>query len=585
MPQATKRIPYGIADYRRMKQDNMYYVDKTRFLPLIEAAPYYLIFIRPRRFGKSLWLSLLDYYYDVNERETFAALFGDTWIGAHPTPERNSYLTLTFNFSAVNPDVRQVQESFENHGKSIMGNFLRRYAAFFDPQELSEIMAFSDTTSRLQELLIRMSMKGLQLYLLIDEYDNFANTILTTAGEGAYRDLTHGAGFFRYFFNLLKSATTGRIGGLGRLFMTGVSPITLEDVTSGFNIGDNLSLEPAFNELLGFTEDEVRAVLSYYQAAEQLPLAMDAALAVMQPWYDGYRFAKAAPTHVFNADMVWHFVKQAGRRGGIPDNLIDTNIRTDYTKLRHLLTVDRQLNGNFSLLREIIVQGATASEVVTSFPVEQLLNHENFASLLFYLGLLTFDGMQDDTPVLRIPNLTVRELLYSYLRDGFADVNVFRLDLWQFGKRMGALAYQGEWRPVFDFLAEAIATQTSVRDYLGGEKIIQGFMLAYLNATNHYLTWSERELGGGFVDIYLEPFLARYPNVAYGYLIELKYIPREKFTAARLAEVVTAAEAQLRKYRADARAVAMATQVMLKCLVLVYNGWELVYREELAAGN
>jgi hypothetical protein len=371
------------------------------------------------------------------------------------------------------------------------------------------------------------------------------------------------------------------MGGLTRLFITGVSPVTLEDVTSGFNIGDNVSLEPQFNELLGFTPEEVRQTLTYYRENGQLSVDMDIALEIMEPWYNGYRFAAGATTSMYNADMVWHFIKQAGRRGGVPENLIDTNIRTDYGKLRHLLTVDRQLNGNFSLLREIIAEGEIVSAVTPSFPVEQLLHHQHFASLLYYLGLLTFDGVRRGLPVLRIPNLTVRELLYGYLRDGFDDTDIFRLNLWQFGQLLSAMAYQGEWQPVFDFLAQAIKEQTSVRDYLAGEKVIQGFVLAYLNVTNYYLTWSERELGGGFVDVYLEPFVARYPDMGYGYLIELKYIPRGQFSDARLVEQVAAAEAQLHRYRVDARVQDLAQRVAFKCLILVYHGWELIYRDEV----
>jgi hypothetical protein len=582
MTYKVKRIPYGIADYRRMQQDNMYYVDKTRFIPLIEAAPYYLIFIRPRRFGKSLWLSLLQHYYDINQRDHFEALFGETYIGAHPTSERHSYLTMMFNFATINPDVQDVEQSFEANGTTVIRDFLERYAVHFTAVERQDILAFNTTADRLRELFAQIAQKDLKLYIFIDEYDNFANTILTTAGESAYRDLTHGAGFFRYFFNLLKGATSGVMGGLTRLFITGVSPITMEDVTSGFNIGDNVSLEPQFNELLGFTSEEVRQTLTYYRENGQLAVDIDTALEIMEPWYNGYRFAAQATTSMYNADIVWHFIKQTGRRGGVPENLIDTNIRTDYRKLRHLLTVDRQLNGNFSLLREIIAEGEVGSEVTPSFPVEQLLRHEHFASLLYYLGLLTFGGVHQGLPVLRIPNLTVRELLYGYLRDGFDDTDIFRLNLWQFGKLLSAMAYQGEWQPVFDCLSQAVAEQTSVRDYLAGEKVIQGFVLAYLNVTNYYLTWSERELGGGFVDLYLEPFLARYPDMGYGYLIELKYIPRGHFSDARLAEHVAAAESQLRRYRADARVQDLAQQVTFKGLVLVYHGWELVYREALA---
>lgn len=578
--QSVKRIPYGIADYRRMKRDNMYYVDKTRFIPLIEAAPYYLFLIRPRRFGKSLWLSVLQHYYDINAQDEFPLLFGDTWIGSHPTPERNSYLVMMFNFAVVNPDVRLVQQSFEQHGLAVLGDFLRRYARFFDDAEQAAIMARPTIADRLQELFFRSNEKGLRIYLLIDEYDNFANTILTTAGATAYRDLTHGGGFFRYFFNLLKGATSGTMSGIARMFITGVSPVTMDDVTSGFNVGRNISLQTDCNELLGFSAEETRRLLTYYQEAGQLRLDVETCLGMMADWYGRYRFAAQATSHLFNSDMVLYFLLEAGASGMLPQQWLDQNVRTDYGKLRHLLTADRRLNGNFGRLREIIESGETAANVAVSFPLERLTSAENFVSLLYYMGLLTFDGVRQGLPVLRIPNLTVRELLYSFLRDGYHDTDIFRLDLERLAELLGQMAYGGEWAPFFDFLAGQIAQQTSVRDYLGGEKVIQGFLLAYLNVTHFFIPWSEREMGGGFADIYLEPFLARYPDIQYGYLLELKYLPRGADKAARLPALVAEAAAQLRQYRADPRVQAIARRVTLKGVVLVYHGWELVYRAE-----
>ncbi len=581
MTESIKRIPYGIGDYHRLKQDNMYYVDKTRFIPHLEAAPYYLIFIRPRRFGKSLLLSMLQEYYDINRADNFGKLFGDTWIGTNPTPERHSYLVMTFNFAMVAPGMRDVEQSFEMNGLTVIRNFLKRYAAYFTEPERREILDLPTTVDSLRELFSHLAIKKHQLYLFIDEYDNFANTILTTAGEAAYRELTHGAGFFRYFFNLLKGATGGTMPGLTRLFVTGVSPLTMDDVTSGFNIGDNLTLEPEFNELLGFNEEEVAAILQYYREAGYLTPHAAASEQLVRSFYGGYRFAQQAETYLYNADMVWHFIKQAGRRGGIPENLIDNNVRTDYNKLRHLLTIDRRLNGNFSYLREIITDGQTTGNIVTSFPAERLTDAENFISLLYYMGLLTFNGLSNSLPVLCIPNLTIRELMYSYLRDGIHDTDVFRINVHTLANKLNNMANRGEWYPLFDFIAKEISHQASVRDYLSGEKVIQGFILAYLNVTNFFLTWSEREMGGGFVDICLEPFLARYPELGYGYLIELKYIPRQKFTEAHLAETITEAKSQLRKYRADSRIVAMAENVTIKCLILVFHGWELVYQDEV----
>ncbi|MCX7681161.1 MAG: AAA family ATPase, partial [Anaerolineae bacterium] len=517
----VKRIPYGIADYRRMKLDNMYYVDKTRFIPLIEAAPYYLFLIRPRRFGKTLWLSLMENYYDIDAKDEFDALFGDTWIGANPTSDRNSYLVMTFNFAIVNPDMRLVQQSFEQHGTTVLVDFLDRYPQYFDRTECAAIMAPPTTADRLQELFFRTARKSLRIYLLIDEYDNFANTILTTAGELAYRDLTHGAGFFRYFFNLLKGATSGTMSGIARMFITGVSPITMDDVTSGFNIGYNISLHREFNTLLGFTEDELLAMLAHYHAAGLLPSEPATYAPLLHEWYGRYRFSDEAHEYLFNTDMVWYFIKEAQGRQDVPKDLLDQNIRTDYGKLRHLLTVDRRLNGNFSRLREILETGETAANVVRSFPVERITDENNFVSLLYYMGLLTFDGVRQGLPILRIPNLTVRELLYGFLRDGYRDADIFRLDLGRLAELLGRMAYSGEWQPFFDFIADQIRQQTSVRDYLGGEKVIQGFLLAYLNVTHFFTPWSEREMGGGFADIYLEPFLARYPDIRYLSLIHI----------------------------------------------------------------
>ncbi len=576
-----KRIPYGIADYRRLIQDNMYYVDKTAHIPMIEAAPYYLLFIRPRRFGKTLWLSTLEYYYDINQAEHFDALFGDTYIGQHPTEEHNTYLILAFNFAMVNPDPRKVRHSFASYGKDVIENFLMRYQRFFDNATKQHILEAEDAVAQMRRLFAHVNQQGLKLYLLIDEYDNFANTILSTAGQQAYQDLTHGSGFFRFFFNILKGATTGVMGGLTRLFITGVSPVTMDDVTSGFNIGTNISLDASFNALLGFREDEVRQVLRYYHAAGMLSLDEDECLATMRSWYDGYRFSDDAQTSLYNADMVFYFLLQAINRRKMPAQLIDNNIRIDYKKLRHLILVNQRLNGNFGVLQHLAEEGEIVSTVTHSFPLEMLLHRDNFISLLFYFGLLTFHGSRQGSPVLSIPNLTVKSLLYGYIRDAFYDINAFRLDVFAFTQLMRQMAYQGDWQPLFDFLAEQVRQQTSIRDYLRGEKMLQGFLLAYLNVTNYYLTWSERELGGGFADIYLEPFIQRYRDMRYGYLIELKYLKRGEYSESRLQGLVAEAEAQLQKYASDARLTKLQGKVALKLLVLVYHGWELIYRAEV----
>ena len=592
--QIAKRIPYGSADFGRMRNDNSYYVDKTRFIPLLEAQPYFVFLIRPRRFGKTLWLSTLQHYYDINRAEQFDHLFGGTYIGDQPTPERNSYLVMFFNFALVNPSVENVQESFEKNGRAVVQDFLIRYAQFFAPETHQEIMREQKLEHQLRLIFLHADRLALKIYLLIDEYDNFANTILTTAGQEAYHHLTHGEGFFRYFFNLLKGATAGQIAGLTRLYITGVSPITMDDVTSGFNVGDNLSIEANFNELVGFTEAEVRGILEHYHQSGQLKLDVNFCLATMKPWYDGYCFAQqlAAQSNnqgnnqgnesgLYNSTLVWHFVKQAIREEAIPRELIDANMRIDYRKLRYLLTVERHLNGNFSRLRSVTETGETVSEIVSSFPLAKLAKPENFVSQLLFFGLLTFSGEQTGLPRLRIPNRTINDLLYSYIREGFEDVDVFRLDVNKLVTMLSRMAYRGEWEAFFDYVTTAVGEQASIRDYLSAEKVIQGFLLAYLNVSHFFLTWSEKEMGGGFVDFYLEPFLARYRDMKFGYLVELKYISRNDFNQSQLATKINEAETQLARYAGDPRIQQVAAQVTLKQLVLVYSGWELVYRAEV----
>ncbi len=576
-----KRIPYGVADYGRIRRDNSYYVDKTHFIPLIETSPYFLFFIRPRRFGKSLWLSVLQHYYDVNRSEEFTELFGETYIGKNPTKERNSYLVMFLNFSLVNPDIRYVEESFAENSRSEIGAFLRRYKRFFTAEERQDILSLTKTEDKLRQIFQYASVKGLKTFLIIDEYDNFSNNILTTAGQKAYHNLTHGSGFFRYFFNLLKGVTAGQISGLTRLFITGVSPITMDDVSSGFNIGTNISIDSRFNEIVGFTELEVRTMLSHYYDAGELPISVNESIELMQEWYNNYYFSKNAAQPMFNSDMVLYFILKTTGEKRLPDYLIDQNVRIDYGKLRHLMTIDKRLNGNFSELKSIIETGEVVSDIVLSFPIEQLLQRDNFISLLFYFGLLSFAGEKSGRPLLRIPNLTIKDLMYSYIREGFKDVDIFRLDIWELSNLLADMAYKGEWQAVFNFLTAEIKKQTSIRDYLNGEKVIQGFLLAYLNVTQFFLLWSEKEMGGGFADLYLEPFLSRYPDMQYGYLIELKYIPSKGFTDDKLQGVISTAQAQLEKYVSDARIQDVTSKVPIKKLLLVYKGWELIYQEEL----
>jgi hypothetical protein len=463
-----KKIPYGDADFGKIIQQNKLYVDKTRFIHDLESLSDYIFIIRPRRFGKSLWINLLQYYYDCNRKDQFDELFKDTFIGKNPTPNSNKYLTLAFNFAMVEPKFDQVKEDFQRYVDNIIDDFLIRYQQHFDNQIISKIQSLKFINQKIQTLFLYCARNQLKVYMFIDEYDNFTNTILTTSGKEQYLNLTQGEGSFRYFFNLLKGLTSMPDSGLDKLFITGVSPVTMDDVTSGFNIGSNVSLDIDMNEFMGFTESETNDILQYYHAAGQLKLEPDFCMGIMKDWYNNYRFSPDAQNVLFNSDMVLYFVQQAMKGKKIPQNLIDQNIKIDYKKLRYLMKVDKQLNGNFNRLKSIIEDQEIISNIKYSFPVEELTKQENFISLLYYFGLLTIQGMKHGRYHLKIPNLTILNLMYGYIRSGFEDADIFKIDLWKLSDLITNMAYNGNWKPFFQFMSEQIEKQTAIRDYLNG---------------------------------------------------------------------------------------------------------------------
>ena len=587
MAASYPRIPYGWADFRAIRLENRLYVDKTRFVHALEEERYVFL-IRPRRFGKSCWVSLLENYYDRTRADDFEAVFSGTHLGQQPTENRQRYVVLRFDFSAFDDTLETLRERFETYCHLELNHALRRNRDLF-PQEVKQhILSPPSIDAKLNELFLYAGDHGIPLYVLIDEYDNFANTVLAHRGAEAYQSFTHGGGFYRNFFAVLK-AGSGRSGGLERLFITGVSPITMDDVTSGFNIGRNISLKLEFNDMLGFTEAEVRSLLELYRDHGVFNQDVEATLAVMREWYNGYRFAKSAEDDLYNTDMVLYFLNESMPNRPMPDELIDTNVRIDYGKLRHLLTVNRQLNGNFDLLRRIIGEQTTDSPIQLSFPLDQLDQRENFLSLLHYFGLLSMRGVVQGVPRLSIPNQTVKRLMYGYLRAAYEDVGVFSVSAYTFSRLMRQMAYDGTWRPVLDFLRDALAEQTGIRDYLDGEKVLHGFVAAHLSMVDQFLLHSEYELNKGYADLYLEPFVAQYPDLGYGYVLELKYVKRSaSLNASGVADKVQEAVRQLRHYLADPSLRRRYRSVRHIGLAVVFHGWEMVAYQAVqddAVGN
>ena len=579
MSASYPRIPYGWADFRAIRLENRLYIDKTRFVHALEEERY-TFFIRPRRFGKSCWVSLLDNYYERNRADDFEAVFGGTDLGRQPTENRHRYVVLRFNFSAFDDTLETLRERFETYCHLIVRHALERNRDLFPAEQIERILSLPSIDAKLSELFLYAGDYGIPLYVLIDEYDNFANTVLAYHGTEAYQSFTHGGGFYRNFFATLKDGAGHSGGGLERMFITGVSPITMDDVTSGFNIGKNISLHPEFNDMLGFTEEEVRGLLEMYRDYGVFSQGVEDALEVMREWYNGYRFAEEVEGDLYNTVMVLYFLDESTPNKKAPRELIDTNVRIDYGKLRHLLTVNRQLNGNFDLLRHIIGEESTSSNIQLSFPLDRLDRRENFLSLLHYFGLLSIRDVVHGVPRLGIPNQTVKRLMYGYLRDGYDDVGVFSVDVYTFSRLMRLMAYEEAWQPVLDFLRDALAEQTGIRDYMDGEKVIHGFVAAHLSMIDQFMLHSEYELNKGYADLYLEPFVAQYSDMGYGYVLELKYLKRseildESIVAAKVQEAVL----QLRSYLADPSLRRRYPSVQHLGLAMVFHGWELVAYE------
>ena len=476
----TRPILYGVADYAMIRKKNGWFIDRTAKIRDLEATAY-AMFLRPRRFGKSLLLSLLRAYYDVLFADRFDEFFSGTDIGANPTEERGKYLVLYFNFSAVSKDAREVQSSFNDYASLCCDAFARDYRELLPAGLAERILSASGVVRKLGEISVGLQHSGLRLYVLIDEYDNFTNTILAESGLNAYNDLCHGDGFFKQFFTNLKDATTGTEAPVTRLFVTGVSPVTMDDVTSGFNIATNISLDPQFADFTGFRHDDLRAIADYYGA--HCGFNADKAYSDALTWYDNCRFGSADAPPLANTTLVLCFFSYLWRTGKFPDNMIDANLRTDYAKIRHLVTVDRRLNGNFYVLENLLAGGSLQEPLVESFQAHELTRKENFTSLLYWLGITTIIGDRRGKTVFGIPNETMKELAAKMIPAAYSDVHKIDERIFDINDGLVDFSFDGDWRKFVNLLSQIVKENFAVRDSVEGEKVVQSTIVALLMAS------------------------------------------------------------------------------------------------------
>lgn len=523
------KLPYGLADFRRLITEGYVYVDRTRFIPVLEMAGSALLFVRPRRFGKSLWLQTLRAYYDLRLEPEFERLFGHLAIGAAPTPLRNRFFVMAWNFSLVDAtgDVETIRRRLNAYVNHEIETFLSEHRGLLpEPVKIEP-----DAVLSLGNLLAAIRQTLHRLYLLIDEYDNFANELMV-ADESRYGSVVRADGPFKPLLKAVKWAMEGQ--GLERLFITGVSPVVLSDLTSGLNICRNVYLEPELNELCGFGEIEVAGLLA--SAVGELRArthadvpAVEKVLEVMKTWYDGYRFAPEVQTAIYNPTLVLSFLQHFLKDGRFPRQLLDTNLAVDEEKLRHL--------GKIAAGQRLIVEALQTAEPIEvselreRFSLADLLDREQqdqayAASYLYYFGLLTLVGETERRKLLLAPpNLVVRTLYAQHVRRWLVPAEPDRHEA---EKIVEDFLAGGEIGPLARFFERKILAVFSNRDYRWmNELALKAAWIAFLFDDRTHVMASELELGRGHADL----CLLRRGDLAdvdvADFLFELKYVPLE----------------------------------------------------------
>ncbi|MBQ7690676.1 MAG: AAA family ATPase [Muribaculaceae bacterium] len=574
----VKLAPYGISDFKQVRNEGKYFVDKSQYLPQLELSGNFLLLTRPRRFGKSIFLGMLKAYYDLMEADQWDALFGDLWIHEHPTKLRHTFLVLHFDFSQVLGGVDDLPTNFNNYCCAKLDEFAHRYAHLYPDWWLAKVLEKDRSADKIQLICGYAKQLGLQLYLIIDEYDNFTNTVMSEHGEKVYHAMTHAEGFYRDEFKLYKP-------NFHRILMLGVSPVTMDDLTSGFNIAANITLEERYNMMLVFSETDVRQMIRYYQSVGVIDVGEDreeSLIEQMRPWYDNYCFSRRSfdtDTKMFNCDMVIYFMRSITVDRRPPEQMLDPNTKTVYNKLERLIRLDTDRNERKSVVLEVAEKGYIDSQgIVPSFPASDITHEENFVSLLYYYGMLTIGVVWGAMLKLVIPNNNVRQQYYDFLLkeyDKQAPLNMLELKT-----AYAHAALHGAWEPMLRELARMYKQNNSVRRLMEGERNVQGFFNALLALNPYYLCAPEVELNHGYCDFFLLPDHIRYPMVAHSYIIEVKYLRKDDPEALAVRQRAEAAN-QLRHYAHAPMVEQLRRDTQLHLIAMQLRNLDLVSLEQI----
>ena len=565
-----RRLPLGVNNFTDLRSDDLYYVDKTMYIQVMEDTSRFLFFTRPRRFGKSLFVSMLEEYYDIKAQVRYEDEFKGTWIYDNPTSEKGKYQVIKFDFSKVGGgSIDEIRDKFNRYCGNVLDAFVNKYSVEYGDFFTNKVYKETYASEKFNIIGDQAKFLGYKLYVIVDEYDNFTNNILNEMGNDVYRSITHGMGFYRDFLKLFKAMAS-------RFILIGVSPVTLDDATSGLNNFTNITAKYTFNMALGFSETDVREMIRYYKSVGVITKDEEEIIAEMKPWYDNYCFAKLSldrDPKMFNSDMVLYYLGNLIETGMSPEDMLDPNTKTDYNKMKRLIGLDSIDGNRKGVIRTIAEQGYIYASLEGSFPADQMARPEIFPSLLYYYGMLTIGGTRGDRVKLAIPNNNVRVQYYNYMLEMYQGEN--SLDINGLKDSFDSAAYDGEWQPLMEYLTSHYKQDSSIRDTIQGEKHIQGYFLAYLCMSRLFITRPEIESGKGYCDFLLFGDEKRYTGVKHSYIIELKYL-KTTATDTEVAKQWEEAITQLKKYASDENTLRQCGNTTLHLIAVQMKGQELI---------
>jgi hypothetical protein len=508
------KIAPRIAGFESLILQNYHYIDRTKYIETIEdSGERHITFLRPRRFGKTLFVNTLEYYYDIRHKSKFASLFGNTYIGKKPTPLANTYRILSFDFSGITTSTEEkAHESFLDAVKIAVNLFL---GAYF-PDTYKETEPIVNTQTEANEVMrylfgciVGKNMSE-KMYIMIDEYDHFANELIS------FNRVVFKSGWLRKFYETIKIAAGEGI--VDRIFITGVSPITLDSLTSGFNIAKQLSGDLTLHELMGFTAEEVANIMLGVGAPpEKLPQIMQD----LTNWYDGYLFAEEATTHLFNPDMVMYFASEYKKRLKYPRRMLDINVMSDYSKIRNLFKIGGQEKQRLAILEQLLQEGEVIMKMTDQFTFEKNFDNSHFINMLYYSGALTIKGYIGDEAIFTIPNYVIKQLYFEYFSQILMDETDLNHDILGYAAAVRALVYKNDVQPLVKAVS-TIMSKLSNRDSMQfGEKHLKSIFSTILMFSEVYYIHSELELERYYIDLFIER-TSRF-EIPFQFLFEFKY--------------------------------------------------------------